>query len=183
VTDDDTGWNDVLVGGWSTEVRGAVVRRVERATVGWRGPLVHTLADPEGARDVWTEALHRLVVGAVLAETGADLDDLGSHAAWACYEEVWNALAAAWAQGGRLATVPLDQEPHVVSLLRSAPAHVAAAAGADPSGVQPIPLWLGGRLRVDLEGLWALLDRGDALSPADRVRVETLVERLTGRRR
>ncbi|GGI07209.1 hypothetical protein [Egicoccus halophilus] len=151
--DDDSGWNDLLVGGWHAGVRDAVVVRVERASVGHHGELVRTLSDPDGARYAWVESLHRRVLGAIRAETGADLDELGSQAAWACYEDVWERLRVRWGRGGRLARVPLGGEPDVVRLLHSLPPSAAEAAGADISCEPPDPLWLHGRLLVDLEGL------------------------------
>ncbi|MFA9429273.1 hypothetical protein [Egicoccus sp. AB-alg2] len=162
--DDETGWNDVLTGGWHAGVRDAVVTRVERLSQCRHGQLVRTLSDLEAARYAWVEDLHRLVVVAIRDETGADLDELGSQAAWACYEDVWERLRVRWSRGGRLARVPLGAEPEVVRLLQSLPVAAAEAAGTDVSTCPPDPLWLGGRLLVDLEGLRAHLDgpaRGD----------------------
>jgi hypothetical protein len=178
VDDDGTGWHEVLVGGWNDEVRRAVVACVERLTVGWRGPLVRTLADEDGVDGDWTEALHRTVLHAITVETGADLDELGSHAAWACYEEVWDALTRRWGEGGDLAVVPLGREPLVTSLIAGLPPGAAAAAGADVRGATPDPLWVAGRLRVDVEGLRDLLARG-GLDPATELRVETLLGHIS----
>lgn len=172
--DDGTGWHDVLVGGWNDRVRERVVERVDDMTAGWRGPLVRTLRDPEEVPARWTEALHRGVLLAIREETGADLELLGSHAAWACYEEVWDELAARWQDGGDLALVPLRAEPRVLEVLHGCPPHVAEAAGADPSTEPATPLWLAGRLRIDLVGLRAAL-ADDRLDAADQLRVETLL--------
>jgi hypothetical protein len=181
VDDDGTGWHEVLVGGWSEEVRDAAVRRVEGMTLGWRGPLVRVLAAPDDAPGIWTEALHRAVIAAIAAETGADLDELGSHAAWACYEEVWQALTGRWEDGGELVTVPLGREAPVAAAIAALPPVAAEAAGADVTGPRPDPLWLAGRLRVDVDGLRALLARGDLPSPVE-VQVEVLLDRIAGRR-
>lgn len=160
--DDESGWNDVLVGGWHAGVRDAVVVRVERQTFGHHGQLVRTLRDPETARFAWVEVLHRQVVAAIRDETGADLDALGSQAAWACYEQVWERLRTRWARGGRLARVPLGGEPDVVDRLRRLPVPAAEAAGADVSGRVPDPLWVDGRLLVDVHGLRAYVHASDA---------------------
>jgi hypothetical protein len=178
VDDDGTGWNEVLVGGWTVEVRDAVVARVERTTVGRRGRLVRTLGDPDGVPAAWVEELHQLVVGAIAAETGADLDALGSQAAWACYDDVWAELAARWAGGGTLRPVPLGGEPAAVRLLRHLPTVIAEHAGAVLLGGIADPLWLGGRLRIDVEGLWAYLatHEGD-LSVRTRRGIDLLIER------
>lgn len=151
--DDESGWNELLIGGWSAGVRDAVVARVEAATAGRHGQLVRTLSDPDAARYAWTEALHEAVVAGIRDETGADLDALGSQAAWACYEQVWDRLRTRWGRGGRLARVPLGAEPAVVALLHELPSTAAEAAGADVAVHPPDPLWLHGRLLIDLDGL------------------------------
>jgi hypothetical protein len=153
--DDDTGWNDLLVGVWSPRVRDAAVEHVERATVGARCLLLHTLRDPDRARPGWVEQLHGLVLEAIRHETGADLDELGSQAAWAAYEQVWDALAERWTDPSCLAAVPLRREPHALSLLRRLSPTGAQAAGMDVGSEPPQPCWMGGRLHVDLEGLAA----------------------------
>jgi hypothetical protein len=157
VDDDGSGWNEVLVGGWTAEVRDAVVARVERATVGRRGRLVRVLSAPDTAPARTVEQLHALVVAAIAAETGADLDALGSQAAWSCYDDVWAELVARWADGGSLRVIPLGAEPAVVRLVRHLPPEAAVHAGAELVDGTPDPLWLGGRLRIDLDGLWAYL--------------------------
>jgi hypothetical protein len=158
--DDDTGWNDVLTGVWSPRVRDAVVARIEAATVGARCLLVCTLRDEDTPREGWVEQLHQLVVEAIRAETGADLDELGSQAAWASYEEVWDALAARWRSGGELATVPLRREVAAVACLQQLHGMAAQAAGMDVGVDPPEPLWLAGRLRVDADGLLAVVADG-----------------------
>lgn len=178
--DDDTGWNEILVGGWTDEVRDRVVDRVEELTRGWRAPLVRTLRDPHGVPPPWTESLHRAVLIAIQDVTGADLDLLGSHAAWGCYEEAWDTLAARWEEGGDLPKVPLRAEPRAVALLADAPAHVAEAAGADARATPPVPLWIAGRLHLDAEGLRGLLTGPAPLAGADELRVEALLACLRG---
>jgi hypothetical protein len=178
VDDDGTGWNEVLVGGWTAEVRDAVVARIERASVGRRGRLVRTLSDPDGAPAARVEQLHELVLAAIAAETGADLDALGSQAAWACYDDVWTELTARWADGGTLRRVPLGDEPAVARLLQHLPAEVAEHGGAEVSGRAPDPLWLRGRLRVDVDGLWAYLATHEGQLP---VRTRRAIDLLIAR--
>jgi hypothetical protein len=153
--DDETGWNEVLLDMWSEEVRDAVVARIERATVGRRGWLIRALADPDGCHPEYTETVHALVLAAIRDETGADLDALGSQAAWESYEQVWDALRERWADGGSLGVVRLGSEPAVARAIAGLPPEAAAHLAADVSGAVPDPLWLDGRLRVDLEGLAA----------------------------
>ena len=156
--DDETGWDDVLTSGWHAGVRDAVVSRVEHGARGRHGLLVRTLSDPDVARYAWVEDLHQRVLVAIRDETGADLDELGSQAAWACYEDVWERLRRRWERGGRLARVPLGSESEVVHLVQSLPVGAAEAAGADVSTQPPDPLWLRGRLLVDVTGLRLHLD-------------------------
>lgn len=159
--DDDTIWDAILVDGWGPLVRHAVVARVERATVGARGTLVRALADPDHARFAWTEWLHEHVVDAIRCETGADLDRLGSQAAWACYEDSWAALATRWRDGGDMGVVTPGAERRVRLLLAEAPAWLAERAGADISAIPPEPLVLAGLTRLDVEGIAALVRDGE----------------------
>ncbi len=180
--DDTSGWHEVLVDGWGPLVRDAAVTRVERATVGARGPLVGTLRAPDDARYAWVEHLHQLVLVAIFEETGADLEDLGSQAAWAAYEEVWDELIERWADGGRLAVVPLRREPEGDAAIGRLSPGAATAAGAEVSGDTSAPLWLDGRLRVDLEGLFAHLAHDDGSIDGDeRAAIDTIVRLVRGR--
>lgn len=168
--DDASGWDGILRGMWGDEVRAAVVARIEVATVGRRGWLVRVFATPEQVRGELTETVHALVLAAIRDETGADLDALGSQAAWECYEEVWAALAARWRGGGDTVAVTLGQEPEVVRVLTVLPVEAAVCAGADLDGAGGVdPLWLAGRLRVDVEGLRAYL-AGEAGTVPDEAR-------------
>lgn len=159
--DDDTGWDAILVEGWGPLVRHAVVERVERATVGARGTLVRAVADPDHARFAWTEWLHEQVVAAIRVETGADLDRLGSQAAWACYEESWELLAGRWSGGGTMGVVTPGAERRVRLLLAAAPVWLAERAGADIAAIPPEPLVLDGSTRIDVEGIADCLGRAD----------------------
>jgi hypothetical protein len=177
--DDDTGWNDLLLAVWSDEVRDAVVQRIEQVTVGRRGWLVRVLSDPERARPGWTETVHALILAAIRDETGADLEALGSQAAWDTYEQVWDRLAQRWADGGELATVPIGSEPEVVRWIRELPPEAAAHLAADVTADVPDPLWIDGRLRVDLEGLAAYRRLDGGRLPAAVSNVFDAIERAT----
>jgi hypothetical protein len=179
VDDDGSGWNELLLGVWTADVCAAVVHRIEVATVGRRGWLVRTLADPEASPAGWTETVHALVLAAIRDETGADLDALGSQAAWECYEQVWDALAEHWRDGGPLATVPLGDEPEISRLLRALPVEAAAYAGADVTQAVPDPLWIAGRLRVDVDGLRAYLQLdGGHVPAAVRTTIEAVLAKV-----
>jgi len=163
--DDDSGWNDLLLQLWSDDVRDAVVARIEAASVGRRGWLVRVFAAPEAVRRELTETVHALVLAAIRDETGADLDVLGSQAAWECYGQVWDELAQRWSGGGRTEVVAIGREPEIVRLLVALPGEAAVCAGVDvrTDGTAD-PLWLKGRLRVDADGLrsYLRLDGGRA---------------------
>lgn len=177
--DDETGWNEVLLDMWSEQVRDAVVTRIERATVGRRGWLVRVFADPEGCRPAYTETVHALIVAAIRDETGADLDALGSQAAWESYEQVWEALRHRWADGGTLGVVRLGSEPVVARAIAGLPIEAAAHLAAEVGGAVPDPLWLGGRLRVDLEGLAAYRRLDGGRLPHEVARALAEIARLT----
>jgi hypothetical protein len=176
--DDDSGWTEILVEGWGPLVRAAVIERVEAATLGERGMLVRTLADPDSAPAEHIERLHALVVEAIAVETGADLHELGSQAAWATYDETWEALGRRWETGGTLASVEPGNESAVAALLRALPVEAAAAGGCAVGagalgGVEP--LWVAGRMRVDVEGLWAHAALAEVpLSTLDHRRVQRI---------
>ncbi|MEX2549465.1 MAG: hypothetical protein WD638_04500 [Nitriliruptoraceae bacterium] len=163
--DDSSGWNDVLLGLWTDHVRDTVVERIEHASVGRHGWLARVYADPDRVRPGLTETVHQLVLAALRDETGADLEALGSQAAWDCYEQVWDALAVRWRDGGHLATVPLGREPQVVRLLDQLPTEAAVAAAVDVDGSFHDPLWLAGRLRIDAAGVRAYLQLDGGPAP------------------
>ncbi len=164
--DDGSGWHGVLLELWSTEVRDAVVRRLEDAAVGRHGWFVQVFSDPDQADGGLTETVHALVLAAIRDETGADLESLGSQAAWDCYEQVWDRLAERWADGGRLSRVRLGEEPAVVRALHDLPVEAAVCAGADVRGARPEPLWLRGRLCIDERGLRHYLGLDGGVTPA-----------------
>lgn len=178
--DDDSGWNEVLLGLWSDALRDDVVARIERTCVGRHGWLVRVFCAPEDVASSLTETVHAIILAAIRDETGADLEDLGSQAAWDCYEQVWVLLASRWADGGTLGVVPLGSEPEVVRLIQQLPLEGAVAAAADVSGVVPDPLWLSGRLRVDETGLRAYLQLDGGRSPANvHAAVSEILARVT----
>ena len=181
--DDDSGWTEILVDGWGPLVRAAVVDRVERGLVGRRGVLVRALVEEAASAGhaACVEEIHARVVEAIRDETGADLDELGSQAAWACYDEVWGQLQARWVAGGSTVPVPATTEAEVVMLLRALSPAAAQHAGADIGVVPYAPMACGGRVRVDLEGLFAYLARDTGeVTQADRTLIDRLVLLLRG---
>lgn len=181
--DDDSGWTEILVDGWGPLVRAAVVDRVERGLVGRRGVLVRALTEEvaSAGHAACVEEVHARVVEAIRQETGADLDELGSQAAWACYDEVWGQLQSRWLAGGTTVVVAAADEVEVVALVRSLSPAAAQHAGADIGTVPWVPMRCGGRLHVDLEGLFAYLARDTGeVTAADRALVDRLVLLLRG---
>ncbi len=168
--DDETGWSLILTDGWGPLVLAAVVERVERATVADRALLVRTVTSPDDAPAAWVERVHRLVLDAIREETGADLEALGSQAAWASYEQTWDRLASRWSGGGRLLALRDEDADEVVQILRDLPVAVAAAAGADTSTIPARPLRVGGVLMIDAEGLFAWIATSDDEGPDGAVR-------------
>lgn len=182
-TDDESGWNEILVDGWGPLVLAAVVERVERAMVGRRGVLVRALheeaASPGHAACV--EEVHEQVMDAIRRETGADLEGLGSQAAWATYDQVWGALQQAWgtpaprAPRPGLTAVASARRDEVVRLVRLLTPAAAMHAGADVGTMPYTPLTVGRTVYVDVEGLFAYLARDSGeVTDADR----TVIDRL-----
>ena len=181
--DDDSGWTEILVDAWGPLVRAAVVDRVERGLVGRRGVLVRALTEEvaSSGHAACVEEVHARVVEAIREETGADLDELGSQAAWACYDEVWGQLQARWAAGGTTVVVAPAHEDEVVLLVRSLTPEAARHAGADVGAAPWDPMRHGGRVHVDLEGLFAYLARDTGeVSASERTLVDRLVQLLRG---
>ena len=176
--DDDTGWTRWFLAVWSPEVCAAVVARLEAATAGHRGWLARALLTPERADPAWIETAHALVLAAIRDETGADLDAMGSQAAWEAYEQVWDALRDAWAAGGPFVAVRLGSEVDATRLLQSLPAEAAAHLGADVTVSPSDPLWLSGRLRIDRDGLAAYRRLDGGQLPTRIARDLAALERL-----
>ncbi len=165
--DDDATWALILTDEWGELTLDAVVRRIEDAMRGDRARLVQTVLDPDHAPPMWVEEVHDLVLSAIHVETGADLDTLGSQAAWGVYEQTWNALRDRWSDGGRLVPIAPADEHSATDLLRALPAAVAQRAGADTSTIPATPLRLQGLLLLDAEGLFAwIAGGGDADFPS-----------------
>lgn len=176
--DDDTGWTEILVDGWGPFVRIAVVERVERGLVGRRGVLVRALTEEVASTGhaACVEEVHERIVQAIREETGADLDELGSQAAWACYDEVWGLLQARWLDGGATTAVTPECEAEVIALVRSMTPAGAQHAGADVGSLPYALMRRGGRLHVDLEGLFAYVARDTGeVTDTDRAIVDRLV--------
>lgn len=178
MTLDDDGWTEILVSGWGPLVRAAVVERVERAFVGRRGVLCRAVTEEvaSGGHAACVEEVHEHVVAAIRVETGADIDALGSQAAWACYDEVWGQLQRRWAGGGSTMTVPGPVADEVTALVRSLCPAAAQHAGADIGALPFRLLRVGDRFHVDVDGLFAYLalDTGE-VTPGDRVLIDRLI--------
>lgn len=179
--DDHTEWTRILVDGWGPLVLAAVVDRVERAMVGRRGVLVRALVEerrPSPGHAACVEEVHERILAAIRTETGADLDGLGSQAAWATYDQVWGHLQERWRQPtAGLCRVPPEVGAEVAALVRSLSPAAATHAGADV-GTQPYELLHhGGGPCVDVEGLFAHLARDDGeVTDRERHLVRRLVE-------
>ncbi len=182
--DDDSGWTEILVSGWGPLVRAAVVDRVERGLVGRRGVLCRAVTEEAASAGhaACVEQVHALVVAGIRVETGADIDELGSQAAWACYDEVWGQLQDRWGDGGRTVPVPHAVVDEVTALVRSLSPAAAEHAGADIGEVPFRPLHVGARVHVDVEGLFAhlALDTGE-VTAGDRVLIDRLIGLVRGR--
>lgn len=159
--DDESGWNEILLATWGPHVRRAVCERVERSFSRARGVLALTARDPDAAPAHATERVHAAVVTAIAEETGADLDGLGSQAAWATYDEVWLELGRRSDELDRFEPVSRDAVAEVRVLLGGLPPVVVEHAGAavDERG-RLVLVERDGDVVLDVEGLhrWLALD-------------------------
>ncbi len=171
-------WTEVLVSGWGPLVRDAVVARVEEAMIGRRGILVRGVRDHDrtGSAAACIEEVHARVLEAVRVETGADLDELGSQAAWACYEDAWDRLASRWFDGGSLVAVHPARHHEVRERIGRLTVRGAEHAGADTGPLPALPLEIDGAVLVDVDGLLAYIARDDgAITPSERSQVDALL--------
>jgi hypothetical protein len=179
--DDESGWHQVLVEGWGDLVRAAVCDRLDDAFATCRGVLALAVTDPDGAPADAVERVHDGVVVAIAAETGANLDELGSQAAWATYDDTWAELGRRWADGGPMESVAHTDEDGLARLLAGLPRTAIEHAGAvvDVDTVRLVQTDDGPVLDVD--GLFRWLAMDHEAPDAVRERARRVV--ATARRR
>ena len=173
--DDETGWNAILVQTWGEGVRAAVCDRVEEAMARSRGVLVLAVTTPDVAPVDAVERVHLAVVEAIAAETGADLDELGSQAAWATYDDVWAELGRRLADGGGLEHFAPGAEPEVRRLLRGLPRTAIEHAGAVVDGPDVRVVRTGQGPCLDVDGIFRWLAGDDADDDDLRARARRVV--------
>ena len=174
--DDESGWNEILVDGWGPLVRAAVCDRVEDAFSTSRGVLAVAAGDPDGAPAQATERVHETIVAAIAIETGADLHELGSQAAWATYDDVWGELGRRATDGGRFEVVDDAVVETVRTLLLTLPLSLVEHAGAvlgDDGRVMLVRR--DGVTLLDVEGVHRWLALDDEADEDTRQRARDLV--------
>ncbi|MEE8602983.1 hypothetical protein [Euzebya tangerina] len=174
--DDSSGWHEILVDGWGELVREAVIDRV-RADFAFRvGILAAAVVTPDDAEAEWVEAVHRSVVDGIRIETGADIEELGSQAAWAPYEEVWQFIEARLGADASFESVPEYRVGQVLALLAELPPRAVLHAGGIPWPEEaPAALVLDGRTRVHVDGLFRWLATEDEATGEHRVLARALI--------
>lgn len=174
--DDETGWNQVLVEGWGDLVRAAVCDRVDDAFRHARGVLAVAVTDPDDAPADVVERIHGGVLVAIAAETGANLDELGSQAAWATYDDTWAELARRWSDGGPMEPVPADSETELARLLAGLPRAAIEHAGAVVDGTSVRLLHTADGPVLDVEGLFRWLATDEEAGADVRARARQVIE-------
>lgn len=174
--DDESGWHTILVEGWGDLVRAAVCDRVDAALATARGVLALATVTPDDAPAAAVERVHHAVVEAIAAETGANLDELGSQAAWATYDDVWAELGRRWEDGGSLEHVSATAEVEVVPLLARLPVAAIEHAGAVLDGPHVRLVRTNGRARLDVEGVYRWLATDTDANDAVRAQARRLIE-------
>lgn len=180
--DDESGWHAILVEGWGDLVRAAVCDRVDAALATARGVLALAAATPDDAPATAVERVHHAVVDAIAAETGANLDELGSQAAWATYDDVWAELGRRWEAGGTMEHLPATAEAEVVLLLARLPVAAIEHAGAVLDGPHVRLLRTNGSARLDVEGVYRWLATDTEADDAARARARHVIEVARRRR-
>lgn len=174
--DDESGWHTILVEGWGDPVRDAVCDRVDDALAAAHGVLAIAVVTPDGAPAAAVERVHHAVVAAIAAETGADLDLLGSQAAWATYEDVWGELTRRWADGGRMELLRPSVQDEVLRLLTGLPPAAVEQAGAVRDGDHVQVLRTTDGVHLDVEGLSRWLATATDATETVRARARRVVE-------
>lgn len=174
--DDDSGWDAILVEGWGELVRAAVCDRVDDLLATARGVLALAATTPEDAPADAVERVHAAIVAAIATETGADLDLLGSQAAWATYDDVWAELGRRWQDTPGLEPVPRDVELEVAVLLAGLPRDAIEHAGAVVDATDVRLLRVGGEARLDVEQLFRWLATDEVATEVVRARARRVVE-------
>ena len=173
--DDESGWNAILVEGWGELVRAAVCDRVEDAMRDARGVLAVAVAMPEDAPAAAVERVHDAVVAAIATETGADLDELGSQAAWATYDDVWAELGRRWADGNGMERLAPELEQEVLQLLAGLPRPAIEHAGGVVDGLEVRVLRTERGPCLDVEGIFRWLAGEEADDDVLRARARSVV--------
>lgn len=180
--DDESGWDAILVDGWGPLVRKAVCVRVEAALAAARGVLAVAATEPDAAPPAAIERLHDAIVLAIVVETGANLDDLGSQSAWATYDDVWSELGRRWRDDDTMELVPGVVVDHVTSLLRHLPRAAVEQAGAVLDGLDVRLVRAGSDARLDVEGLHRWLATDQTATDDVRTRARQAVAVIRGAR-
>lgn len=168
--DDESGWNAILVEGWGELVRGAVCDRVTEAMTAARGVLAIAVVTPDAAPPAAVERVHTAVLGAIMAETGANLDELGSQAAWATYDDVWAELGRRWIDGGGMEAVDDTAVAEVLALLAGLPRDAIEHAGGVVDGRTVRVLRTDAGAHLDVDGLFRWLATDEAADDELRAR-------------
>lgn len=174
--DDESGWNQVLVEGWGDLVRAAVCDRLDDAFATARGVLALAVTAPDDAPADVVERVHDGVVVAIAAETGANLDELGSQAAWATYDDTWAELGRRWTDGGPMEPVDAGREPELVRLLAGLPRDAIEHAGAVVDATSVLLVQTDDGPVLDVDGLFRWLAVDEDAGPAARSRARDVVE-------
>lgn len=175
--DDESGWHLILVDGWGPLVRTAVVERVVAGFTTRLGVLASTALEPDDAEAEWVQSVHEAIVAAIEQETGADIEELGSQAAWAVYDEVWTALAGRVAADESLVPVPEHRVGQVMAVLAEMPVEAAVQAGAVPwDGGPALPVLIDARARVHVDGVFRWLATDEHAAESHRALGRVLVD-------
>ncbi len=175
--DDESGWHEILVDGWGPLVREAVCDEVERTFRSSRGVLAATVTAPDDAPAHLVERVHGAVLAAIALETGADLDALGSQAAWATYDDVWAELGRRAEELEHFEPVHGASADTLRRVLAAVPPSVVEAAGAYHRDDGSIAFCVrDDHVVLDVEGVHRWLATEDAADHATRQRARDLVE-------
>ena len=121
------------------------------------------------------ERVHEAIIAAIRAETGANLDELGSQAAWATYDDVWAELGRRWADGGGMEVVDDRVVGEVQRRLALLPRSAIEHAGAIVDGLAVRLVRIDDVARLDVDGIFRWLAGDEADDDTQRARARGVV--------
>lgn len=162
---------------WTPDLVQRIAERV--AQPGSRGYVIRAVQH-DASHDL-TGLVDHEIADAIHVETGVDLDHARHDTTWHAIDNVWELLVAEWRSGGSLPTVPPAHEATATAWVSALTLKAAEWAGCDIAAEPPLPLVIGGAIRIDTEGLerYLVAFAAHGIDPAERRTIHALQALVT----